>query len=116
MGECEEASGWIEWDWVLLNGLYTWYSLPEDCNAPFFLNEIAMAFCIPDVRWADNAILLCQHPDSVLLGMEQMEAEKEEQEAAIKARLAEMRPGWPPASGTGPKPVDKTQALAFLSK
>ena len=107
----EEASGWIEWNWALLRGLYTWYMLPEDCACPPFVNEVAGSICIPDLKWADSLALLFQHPTSVLLGMEHMEVEKAAQEAAAKAKHEA------DALANAGRPLLKREgALAFLNE
>jgi len=106
----EEGSEMLAWDWALLHLLYTWYYLPEDCDAPLFVNEAAGVVCIPDVKWAERLALLFQHPTSVLIGMENLAVEIEAQYAAGKSKAAA-------ASVTNPgyRAMNREAAMAFLN-
>ncbi len=63
------------WESALLDWLHFWYSLPEDCNTPLFINELAWAVCIPHTA-LHHFVHLFPKQHSALLGMEHWENSK----------------------------------------
>ena len=109
-----EDASCFDWDWLLLHQLYAWHFLPEESDSVLLVNETAMAVCFAVPVWAKGLVLLFQHPDSVLLGMDHMNAEKEARDAASRARATATQLACSPV--VGPTPTAKASALPFLSK
>ena len=72
----------FDWEWVLLDLLNIWYTMPEYWYLPIFINETAEAVLIPYYR-AEELAVLFQHPSSVILGWEDVTKWQNELKATV---------------------------------
>jgi hypothetical protein len=66
----DETSGQLGWDWALLRWLHAWNSLPEDCDSPLFVDEVAESVCIPRPDLEDDCAILLNSSHAVRLSVQ----------------------------------------------
>jgi hypothetical protein len=72
-----EGRDCFDWEWILLDMLNAWYSLPETCEAPLFINEKATTIWISVLNPAEIELLF-SHLSSTALGMQNWELKQRE--------------------------------------